>query len=410
MNLTEKTVDDLTPPSSAQRFIFDQHRDAPKGFSIRLTRAGGKAFVLHYSFEGQMRRKTLGAWPTWSVIAARDFAKQLLQNIDRGIDPLTEKNERRKDPTISKVIEEFIEKHVSGLSSHKTVSSYLRQELGAKIGRLKPRDISRLVILELIEVKAEKAPIAARQLLIYAKQLFEFCVEREYLETNPNSGLKPKMVKVAGKKNPLVQIKRLRILDERELLQFWQTAARSGLSLQVVLCLKLILVTGQRPNECSGLHVDELDGDLWTIPASRRKKTDLEHKVPLSSLALEIIEDAKMEICRLSKRRETEWNGYLFENKAGKPLHPSSLAQAMGRKSRFFEANIHPEFGVWRPHDLRRTCRTGLSILGINTEISELVIGHAKQGMLSVYDLHQFEPQKKQALRAWSDHLTEKIG
>ena len=140
------------------------------------------------------------------------------------------------------------------------------------------------------------------------------------------------------------------------------------------------------------------------------KKTDLEHKVPLSSLALEIIEDAKMEICRLSKRRETEWNGYLFENKAGKPLHPSSLAQAMGRKSRFFEANIHPEFGVWRPHDLRRTCRTGLSILGINTEISELVIGHAKQGMLSVYDLHQFEPQKKQALRAWSDHLTEKIG
>ena len=91
-------------------------------------------------------------------------------------------------------------------------------------------------------------------------------------------------------------------------------------------------------------------------------------------------------------------------------MHESSLAQAVSRQSKALGSKKHPEFNVWRPHDLRRTCRTGLSVCGINTEISELVIGHAKAGMVSVYDLHKFEDKKSEALILWEKRLLEILG
>jgi hypothetical protein len=38
--------------------------------------------------------------------------------------------------------------------------------------------------------------------------------------------------------------------------------------------------------------------------------------------------------------------------------------------------------------DLRRTCRTTLSRLGVDEETAELVIGHLPQGMAKTYNLY----------------------
>ena len=59
----------------------------------------------------------------------------------------------------------------------------------------------------------------------------------------------------------------------------------------------------------------------------------------------------------------------------------------------------------WRPHDLRRTMRTGLAAAGISENIAELVIGHTRQGIVAVYDLHRYDAEKRSALEAWERRL-----
>ena len=53
--------------------------------------------------------------------------------------------------------------------------------------------------------------------------------------------------------------------------------------------LKFLLVTGQRRGEVGGMKWTELDGDAWLLPGARSKSKQ-GHRIPLSSLALEILE------------------------------------------------------------------------------------------------------------------------
>jgi integrase len=76
------------------------------------------------------------------------------------------------------------------------------------------------------------------------------------------------------------------VLDEAEIRDFWIGAETVGTMHRLTaLALKLILVTGQRPGEVVGMRWDEIEGDTWTIPASRRGKTKTAHTVYLTETA-----------------------------------------------------------------------------------------------------------------------------
>lgn len=80
---------------SRKYVLFDE--DTP-GFGLCVYTTGRKGFVLIYRIAGQQKRFTIGVWPTWSVTAARDEAKRLIREIDRGEDPLdTRKADRLFD-------------------------------------------------------------------------------------------------------------------------------------------------------------------------------------------------------------------------------------------------------------------------------------------------------------------------
>ena len=46
-------LDLVEVPAKGQKFYFDDHRDAPRGFGLRVTQAGGRAFILQYAVEGK---------------------------------------------------------------------------------------------------------------------------------------------------------------------------------------------------------------------------------------------------------------------------------------------------------------------------------------------------------------------
>ena len=122
IRLTDKLVRDLEPPATGNRIAYDTNLT---GLGARITAAGARSFILAYRFEGRERRMTLGTFlsadakpgarPIWSVAAARKRVIEERRKIDRGIDPLAEREEKRDAATVRQLIRRFLDEHVAHL-------------------------------------------------------------------------------------------------------------------------------------------------------------------------------------------------------------------------------------------------------------------------------------------------------
>lgn len=400
------TIAKAEAPAKGQRLIFDEHRDAPRGFGLRITAKGSKAFILKYRVDGAERRMTIGQWPTWSAEAAREKARKLAVQIDQGDDPLDAKRRRKAEPTMADLSAEWLDKHASGMKSEGTIRAIVNGSLVPALGRRKVTDVRRRDVIEMVEAKAAEAPRSAAQLLIYARKIMSYAADREIIEANPVADLKPASITVKGRRDPLRPNRRERVLDEEEIRALWTKAEASGLHRLTALALKLVLVTGQRPGEVAGMHESEINGRVWTIPAARRGKTETEHAVYLTDTALGILDAAAEERARLAKRRREPWAGYIFEARPGAALTAHALARAVLRYADALgSADLPDKGGRWRPHDLRRTMRTGLSACRVRPDIAELVTGHVIPGIRAVYDHHDYAAEQRAAHEAWERRL-----
>ena len=109
--LTDTMVKGLAPPERGNRITYDSE---VKGFGIRVTCAGSKAFVLNYRTRaGRERRYTIGAFPDWGTAAARTEAKRLKQQIHaNGADPVGELQSERNAPTVADLCRRYVEEHL----------------------------------------------------------------------------------------------------------------------------------------------------------------------------------------------------------------------------------------------------------------------------------------------------------
>lgn len=402
ISLTDKVVQSIESPAKGRRIITDQHRDAPRGFALRVNSNGSKLFVLRYKANGKDRLLTIGEYGPndWSLAAARKQAGVFRRRIDAGEDILARRRTERSDPVVADVVERFCKAHADKLASGPDVRATFRNHLVPKLGKIKLKDVRRRDVIALVEALAETHSRQAALLLTYTKQLFAWAEDRELIEGNPVATLRPhKIAKSLAPRN------RARILDDAEIRGFWENVETCGMHRLTALALKLILLTGQRPGEVVGMRWDEIEGSVWTIPAERRGKTATAHTVPLTETVREILETARYELVRLSKRRKGQGGDFVFETRAGRLPNSTVVAQAAKRFSAPLGNKADPTWGRWRPHDLRRTMRTGLSAAGVNETVAELVIGHTRKGIAAVYDLHKFDAEKRAALEAWERRL-----
>lgn len=401
--LTDRLIKSIEPPAKGKRIYWDDHRDSPKGFGLRVLESGTKSFVLRYRAKtGVERIQTIGAYPTpWSLAAARLEAAKLRMRVDQGVDPMQQRRGERQEITVAQAVERFCAARVDQMIRGAEVRRYFERDLLPEMGKRQLRNIKRADIIALIEDKAAKAPRAAALLLSHIRLLFAYAEDRELIELSPVTGIKAARISPTMKPG-----KRGRVLDDTEIRDFWRGAEVAGTMHRLTaLALKLILVTGQRPGEVAGMRWEEIDGDTWTIPASRRGKTKTAHTVYLTETAREILEQARAEVERLSERRRWESSGFVFEHRKGKPATTAGLSRALESFADLFKSKDHPEWGRWHPHDLRRTCRTRLAEIGISEEVAERVIGHTKLGVVGVYNQHRYELEIRAALEAWERRL-----
>jgi hypothetical protein len=122
------------------------------GFGVQVRSSARKSFTLDYTFEGRRRRVYIGDYPDWSVAAARDEAKRIKREVDRGIDPLRVRDERAAAPTVSDLAQRFLTEHVVRLATSvgPDVTSMIRTFVipawsARKAADIRPSDVDALL-------------------------------------------------------------------------------------------------------------------------------------------------------------------------------------------------------------------------------------------------------------------------
>src|SRR6516165_1518947 len=115
--LTDNQLRDLAAPESGNKVYYDapnkRGNDWTPGFGLRVTAAGARSFILNYrTKDGIERRKTIGQYGAWTLLAARAEAQRLKRAIDQGADPVAEDRERRNAETVADLCQRFLEEHV----------------------------------------------------------------------------------------------------------------------------------------------------------------------------------------------------------------------------------------------------------------------------------------------------------
>src|SRR6516165_81265 len=98
------------PPAIGKKTerYFDTNERSPRGFLLRVTNAGARAYALQYrNADGRQREITIGDPASWPLNDAWKRGHELRREIDAGRDPLDEREERRQSPSVAELVERF---------------------------------------------------------------------------------------------------------------------------------------------------------------------------------------------------------------------------------------------------------------------------------------------------------------
>jgi len=384
-----KGIKAIKSPAKGQ----DMHKDSQcKGLYLRAYANGKRVFIHRYWVNGKERLVKLeglelAASSTEREISsalskARAMVAEQKEQTAHGTDPAIERNLKAHKissmPTMEAFADTYIEMYAKlHKKSWQGDKRFLDVDVIPALGSLPLDKVERPHIVALLDKKQEAGAMVSRNRLIsLLSKFFNFAIERGHINGNPASHIKRTKEK-----------SRDRTLNDDEILFLWnQTGEGRHLSPVNRLALRMILVTGQRPGEVCQLHGSQLQGDIWRMEDTKNGRA---HEVPLSPLAMEILEQV----------RPHSRNDLLFPNGRDAVMHDAILPKCMQRMP-------WPDLPA-TPHDLRRTAITGISKLGFNRLVQDKIANHVDRSIGGIYDRHDYMAEKRQALEAWGRKLEE---
>ena len=350
--LTDRLLKNLKTEETVEEY-WDQ--SFPGSFGVRVMKSGRKTFTFMYRTGGRCRKMKMGTYPALTLAKARQQAFDLLRVVERGKDPAEERKQKRNARTFEELAQLYLEMHAlpnKKPASIKEDTRILNTYLLPAWGRRKFQSITRSDVIRLLdEVKLKrKAPVMANRVKALASTIFSFASRKALV---PETFANP----CANVEQPTREKSRDRVLSDDEIRALWEDLEnRAEPSASIY---RLVLLTGQRPGEVKAMRWADIDGEnIWTIPATETKNKR-EHKVPLSSHAMAAIE-------RL--RPLSGENEFVFAAPSGGHI------KWLQKMSQRIQKNTGFNF---RPHDLRRTCATNLSKLGVDDVTIAGILNHS---------------------------------
>jgi integrase len=401
--LTKSAVEG-TAKGSKRVFLWDAGDGSTKGFGLKVMPSGKKIFIFQYRMGGRgtpTQRYTIGPFgPGLTVEKARKIAEGLEREVSAGTDPsvrVHKDNEQKRDDKAAKrasqkgrvelVVEQYLrtlEKQDPPFRTAKERRRILEKELTGT--EQKPGPWRGRVVTEITKddvrallggLKRRGRVKSIRNLFVALNALFAYATE-EFRASNPARGIK---LKAFGYKAE----SRDRALSAEELRELWIAADKTAAPYGPFF--KLLLLTGQRRSEVSGMRWSELTPGAvtpWKIPGARAKNAS-GHTVHLNAMAVSTLTGM------------TRTGPLIFAASSKKPI--SGFSKAVKQLSK--------DSGVknWRLHDLRRTFATvAAEVIKVPPHVADKVLNHktgAIKGVAAIYQRAEFLDERRAALDAW---------
>jgi len=377
-----------------------QHGDGGTLY-LRVQESGSKQWVQIIQTGGRRIERGLGGYPLVSLQEARDTAFENRRALRRGENPFAKPNPlaaaisngtvpASNAPTFADALEAVLDIQRPSWKTPKSEAQWrasLRDYAMPTIGKM-PVDA-----ITVDDVEAILKPIweAKRETATRVKQrihaVLKWAVAHGHRESNPVDAVdgllpKTKRVKVHHRALPYAEVPAA-IAAVRNSQAFASTK----------LAFEFLVLTAARSGEVRAATWGEIDrkAKTWTIPAERMK-AKVEHVVPLSNAAVDVLEAVAAE---LGEGGDGE---LIFPSPRGKELSDATMSKLLR------------ENGVAAvPHGFRSSFADWAAETGVRREVKEAALAHTVRNAVEAsYTRTNYVAERREVMQAWAAHCEPK--
>ncbi|MCL9649578.1 tyrosine-type recombinase/integrase [Pantoea agglomerans] len=389
MKLNARQVDAAKPREKAYKLADGA------GLYLEVVPSGSRYWRMKYRFNGKEKRMAFGVYPAVSVAQARALRDEAKKKLAEGIDPSFAKKEEKlvRDVLLNNTFQAVaLEWHGTKVSRWSEgyasdIIEAFNKDIFPYIGQLPVNDIKPLVLLNVLRrMESRGATEKAKKVRQRCSEVFRYAIVTGRAEYNPAADLTSAMSGHESKHYPFLTVE--------ELPDFFKALAGYTGSPLVVLAARLLILTGVRTGELRGAFWSEFDLEkaVWEIPAERMKMKR-PHLVPLSTQALEIVQQLKV----MSGQYPLVFPG---RNDPRKTMSEASINQVFKRIG---------YTGKVTGHGFRHTMSTILHEEGFNTAWIETQLAHVDKNAIRGTYNHALYLEGRREMMQWYGNFIDEL-
>ncbi|MDM3050567.1 tyrosine-type recombinase/integrase [Citrobacter sp. CK183] len=390
MKLNARQVDAAKPREKAYKLADGA------GLYLEVVPSGSRYWRMKYRFNGKEKRMAFGVYPAVSLAQARALRDEAKKKLAEGIDPSFAKKEEKlvRDVQLNNTFQAVaLEWHGTKVSRWSEgyasdIIEAFNKDIFPYIGQQPVNDIKPLVLLNVLRrMESRGATEKAKKVRQRCSEVFRYAIVTGRAEYNPAADLTSAMSGHESKHYPFLTVE--------ELPDFFKALAAYTGSPLVVLAARLLILTGVRTGELRGAFWSEFDLEkgVWEIPAERMKMKR-PHLVPLSTQALEIVQQLKV----MSGQYPLVFPG---RNDPRKTMSEASINQVFKRIG---------YTGKVTGHGFRHTMSTILHEEGFNTAWIETQLAHVDKNAIRGTYNHALYLEGRREMMQWYADYTSTLG
>lgn len=348
-------------------------------------RENGAQWVLRFTIHGRRREMGLGSATHVTLKEARETASECRKVVRAGMDPIKQRERQRREDArkihlLKDVADDAFEARKAELKGDGKAGRWftpLELHVLPKLGKVPVADLDqkdiRDVLAPIWHTKAETARKALNRLAIVMRHAAALGLDVDLQATEKARAL-------LGKSRHKAE--NIPAVPWKDVPAFYATLSDGTVT---HLALRLLILTGVRSGPLRFICEDQIDGDVWTIPAEMmkgRKDATTDFRVPLSTEALAVI--------NLARRHARD--GYLFPSIRKGVISDMTMAMLMQRAKM-----------VERPHGFRSSLRDWIAeTTDTPHDVAETILGHTVGGAVErAYRRTDYLDQRRKVMEAW---------
>jgi len=409
----------LKPNPSQPFYRRAVHSHVGSGLYVKVTSAGGRKYVARYIIQGKPVDVTLGNAMSMSLQEAKDKHVEGYNLAADGRDPRlawkAQIKSNEQAATMQSLFDEWLQfysatpgQRSKRVPAKKTVNEhharwnrYCKEALGPFL----VSDIKRAVLMPFLRKLATKVPVEARHQLNVLRAMLSYAEDCQLIEDNVLRGVTASQI--GGSAGAIGK----RVLTLSEIVQVWMAIdmqeKRGILGKHISTAIKILILTGARREEVSGMRWEELDlnSGVWIIKPARTKNRR-GHTIYLAPEAVNLLKNLEA----------LEGNDFVFTGQIrGQAIHAHSINTAIARllsttPNRQTQLEMLVDLEHFSPHDLRRSAATGWSrhCNALDFVIEEM-LNHTKPRLQETYNKNQHNEQQKNTWHEWAYKVTSSV-